>query len=309
MNQARQPLLRGWRTRVAACSQGAVCARNEDHVGHVARDGRLAAWVIDGASPLVEAGRIHGSSSMDVQWFVREIERYLHENSLGAAESRTMFTQAVDAVYKAYLLLAREGIDTPLFERPLAAVSWVRINFKDHHAELEYLGDCPLFVMSAEGSVLLEAAGDATAESVVRDKVRDTLRYEDPLEAAGLIEHLKLRRARQHTDPSAGVFAMAPGTVERGLHGILRMEQPFDVVMITDGLFRLVDLFGRYSPAGFCARCVRGDFESLISELRKLENTGESRWRFPRLKRSDDASGVLIQCRNSDLCLDRRAIS
>jgi hypothetical protein len=260
---------------------------------------------------LVEKGRIFSSSHLDVQWFVQQIGQYLRKNSLRADDPKSLFRQAINFIYEIYFARVSHGKRMPLSEYPLAAISWIRIEQEDGGTVIEYLrlGDCPLFVLSKDGLMLLELSNTSTAEHIVRGKAQAASRDVSNRDTRELSKYLKSRREQQHTDPSSGVFAVNPASVEYAASGSLRPEGNFNIVMCTDGLFRLVDLFGYYSTKDFCASCEKAGFKSLMQELRKLENAPTSLLQYPRLKRHDDASGMLIQYNDFDLRSDRRFAS
>jgi hypothetical protein len=63
---------------------------------------------------------------------------------------------------------------------------------------------------------------------------------------------------------------------------------------VSDGLYRLVDVFTAVTAAGLMQAAVAKGLSRLYAELRALEDADRDCSKYPRVKTYDDASGVLI---------------
>ena len=61
---------------------------------------------------------------------------------------------------------------------------------------------------------------------------------------------------------------------------------------MTDGFYRLVDLYGLYTDAGLVEACIKRGLEAQLEELRNFEATG-ARTAARAVKAADDASAAL----------------
>ena len=71
---------------------------------------------------------------------------------------------------------------------------------------------------------------------------------------------------------------------------------PGDVLLlVTDGFWRLVDIYGRYDAESLFAAALGGGLQPVAAELRAIEAGDEECLRYPRLKTRDDATAVLVR--------------
>jgi hypothetical protein len=74
--------------------------------------------------------------------------------------------------------------------------------------------------------------------------------------------------------------------------------QPNSLILLaSDGFFALVSDYGRYSVEGLLSATERGGLAALGKELRAIEAADPKGLSFPRFKRSDDATAVLVALR------------
>ena len=70
----------------------------------------------------------------------------------------------------------------------------------------------------------------------------------------------------------------------------------FNEKIVSDGFFRLVNVFGAYDAADLVANALRGGgLRALCTELRSREADDPSCRTYPRLTRMDDASAILVR--------------
>lgn len=287
-----------WHFAVFARSVGAKDERNEDHVGYITASDTVAGWVIDGATPIGTRGNIFECTGDDVRWFVGEIDRQLRQHSASALDPAVFFRTMIQSVYQTYTNRLRDPDAVPLHDYPLAAVAWVRVRVCSRAVQVEYfcLGDCPLFICCV-GREEVAIVDNGEQERLVRQKLAALgLSAPNGREVAAILNGLRKRRTEQHSLPGIRAFVRNPQAVDNAHRGVVSLAEDFDVVVASDGLFRLVDMFARYSRQEFCASCVRAnDQDRLFSELRALEESHDSAKKFPRLKVKDDASLLVVR--------------
>ena len=64
---------------------------------------------------------------------------------------------------------------------------------------------------------------------------------------------------------------------------------------MTDGFYRLVSPYGRYTDAGLIEAASAKGLGALMSELRGMEASPEDDAKIGRFKTSDDATALLIE--------------
>ena len=67
------------------------------------------------------------------------------------------------------------------------------------------------------------------------------------------------------------------------------------ILLMSDGFYRLIDTFNLYSPRNFMARATAPNGLSfLYNELRTVEDSDPDGRLYPRVKKSDDATALLL---------------
>lgn len=69
---------------------------------------------------------------------------------------------------------------------------------------------------------------------------------------------------------------------------------PIDVLLMTDGFSRLVEVYRAYDWDGLLDRALQGGLAPLYEQLREIETADEACTRFQRFKARDDATAVLL---------------
>jgi hypothetical protein len=67
------------------------------------------------------------------------------------------------------------------------------------------------------------------------------------------------------------------------------------VLLVTDGFYRLVSPYGRYTDAQLIERAGREGLGALLTELRGMEANAADDARIGRFKTSDDATALLVE--------------
>ncbi|HUO93263.1 MAG TPA: protein phosphatase 2C domain-containing protein [Rhizomicrobium sp.] len=252
-----------------------------------------AAIVLDGATGLGE--RLMPGPS-DAAWLARfganRIMSYLGD---GARPQEAVTAALFDADTSFAQLRRRPPQDR--YEIPFA--SMMLVVAEAGGLECLWYGDCAALVGHAGGRVeivgeaiekrarearrvkrLAESQGEATAAVSVREQFLPALRSARNLvntEKAGYLfgpeviaaDHAQARRV-----------AVAPGT---------------HVLLVTDGFLALASDYGRYDLAGLLAAAKGKGLAALMGELRDVEDADPEGRQFPRFKKSDDATAVLVR--------------
>jgi hypothetical protein len=268
-------------------------AENEDRAGAA---GSLA-WVIDGATDVLPQALTAGYS--DAAWFAAAMNQALHEIAADAPPSLAALPGLIaQRTAPAFLGAARRPPDGH-GDHPSAAGIVIRTSGS---GAIDYvsLGDCVLMAETEDGLARIgideRAAGDAW---VVDALTAAAEKNERPLTRADLWPRLHAVRARMNTPGGYGIFSITAPPPSMVMHGSLRVPRDGRLLLASDGLTRLVDVFRRYDPAGLFAAAWERGLASLVQELRTLEEADRDCTRHPRAKVSDDTTGVLLRLKSA----------
>jgi Protein phosphatase 2C len=262
---------------------------NEDRWG--AGDG--AVWLLDGATGLAAQRVLPGPS--DALWFADQVDAGLRER---ATRNETPAEILRPVVRKAQQEFARVALrpDAPREDRPCASLILLRL--RGDGMELASLGDCRIVHRDAAGAIRCFGSSGVTAldARLVEEVVR--------LQAQGVAHDQiwprvlpMLRRHRALMNRPEGYWTL--DLTDRGLDHIetehipARRGEPF--LLLSDGFYRLVDLYGRYGYETLLAAAEASGLAPLLDELRAIEAADAACRDYPRLKPRDDATAVLAR--------------
>jgi len=263
---------------------------NEDRWG--TRDGK-AVWVLDGATGIADERVLPGPS--DALWLVEHVDRGLRGRAVSgnapADVLRPIVRQARAAFGKAAL-----RPDAPTVDLPGGALAMLRL--VETSVELSSLGDCRIVHRDAVGTVACFGTSKVTAldDLLVEEVVR--------LQGLGLSQDTIWQRVLPMTRRHRALANQPDGywrldLDERALEHIEVERVPARrgdaFLLLSDGFYRLVDVYRRYSYETLLDAAQRQGVAPLAAELRAIEAADPECRRFPRLKPRDDATAVLVR--------------
>lgn len=287
---------------------------NEDRCGAASLpDGGTVAWAIDGATPVDPRNRlgaaVEGRPVNDVEWFAAAVSAALSaeaallaEAAGGASCVRSLLERAVAAVRTGYEAAAGPISQVPAPARPIAALSIVTIRPDGRGAaslvEAGRLGDCLSLARLPGAADALAGRADNPGEAAMNAEIgrrRAAGSLSSEAEAFGAFQtRLREERAAKAGAEGAGVLRLdaacaAEMTVERR-----HLPSGTPLLLMTDGFYRLVEIFSRYGEASLIDAARARGLTALVRELRGLEDMASSLDRYPRLKSRDDATALLL---------------
>ncbi|MBI1206173.1 MAG: hypothetical protein GC191_02670 [Azospirillum sp.] len=285
---------------IDAVSVAAGSKANEDILGHCGDDHTGAAWVLDGATGLAPSPFIPDTPS-DAFWLANRLGAALSELSLAGSfppEPPLLFRRVLDRVLADFQANCPE-LAIPAGHLPAAAGAWVRWQ-PNRGLEFAALGDCR-GLLKARGATAT-ALGHSTADSSDA-KVNAAVRafhqagITDPVQIWDRIKD-GLRHARTKMNHPGGLWALGlvPAAADHLDLDHRAVAGPATLLLLSDGLYRLVDTYFRYDPEGLVNAAAERGLAELCRELRQIEAADPSCQRYPRLKPTDDASALLLAC-------------
>lgn len=269
---------------------------NEDRAG--AR-GALA-WVIDGATDVVDAPLTPGPS--DAAWLAEALHRALERHAdTGRADTgqadlaalvfdlATEMAEAFDAV--------RTRAPAGRGEHPSAAGIIARLS----EGMLDYvsLGDCALIVARPGGTVVhhglgAQGAGDAMLAAAISAFHKTQAKPSASAARRHIWPQVQAKRAAMNTPGGYGVLSITPPPRTLLFAGRIEVPPESRLMLMTDGLARLVDVFKTHTPDRLLEAAQRDGLADVAARLRAIEADDPECVTYPRAKTSDDATGLLL---------------
>lgn len=268
-------------------------AENEDRIG---TRGALA-WVIDGATD-IGSEPIIGPGS-DAGWFAGAIHDVLDDPGFDIGPRLADLPSRLAATIAARFEMAQRRAPADRFEHPSASGVVVRMA----GATLDYVsvGDCTLIVeqngtVARIGSDLADAGDKRLAAAIAR--------FHDDnggASAAAARAHvwpaMRAARNRMNTPGGYGILSITPPPDEFVRAGQVDLASDARILLASDGLMRLVDVFHAYDDGSLLRAAERHGLAALCHELRAFEHGDPETRVHPRAKTCDDASGLLLAVR------------
>jgi hypothetical protein len=262
---------------------------NEDAVGFIGDpDDIQAAWALDGVTGINDRSLgLHGS---DAQWFVARIDAHLRSLLPEARDMQGVVSGLVDRLIADLALVTLpDNYDPPA--ACIAAVCRIGAEW-----QAVRLGDCRLLAEDRNGfHRIVDFPNDEFDHWVTAEAVR--LRaggMSNPRDIAQALQPaLYANRRRRNRPGGYGVIEADPACLAFAEH--MPLADPSDVLLMSDGFFRLVDHYGKVSETELLGRAVEsGGVSTFYETLRRIERSDPDCRKFPRLKPKDDASAIAL---------------
>ena len=265
-------------------------AINEDAVGAT----NNAAWVIDGATGVSDLPPLLPDLT-DAAWLTMQLNEGLHAAFDRGAVDLPAALAKIDTDLRAQFGRINQLQERSPIEQPTAAFALSVLAGDAVH--LIGLGDCRVVVENGIGEVHeFDPSERGHAEAlIIEEHARLVAAYsdEDPW------PRLKpfIRSLRQFVNVEGGYSIVHPtlswhSRVKRQVYNAQTVRH---LLAVSDGLYRLVDVFKALTPDQLLRRAVQDGLALLCSELRAREIADERCVIYPRVKTYDDASAALIR--------------
>ncbi len=259
---------------------------NEDAFGH----GETAAVVIDGATPLGE-GLMPGPS--DAAWIAQFGARRLMAHLKGGDGARKALRATLADTQKSFEALRRHAPEE-MWQTPCGSMMLVVPN--EDGLEFLWYGDCAALVKQGDKAVTV--VGETFDKRAAEAQAAQALAKEKNLSpAAGLSrpEFLGSLRNSRNRINSGDSWLFSPD-VKAAAHVSRRlMKAASHLLLASDGFLALASDYGVYSADSLMAAALDKGLAALGEELRAIEAGDAGGDKFPRFKKSDDATALLLR--------------
>lgn len=256
------------------------------------------AWVIDGAI-LPGTEPIMGAAS-DAVWLVQYANARLCALAPQASDAASLVLTVIEEARALFLARVEEAGRPERLERhtwPAAALTIAQA--KPGRLEVLTLADTIAYVRDEAGGVYtlgeapeLRRAESALAARLMRETGTDveSMRKTEAYRA----DAERRRRAKVESEPA--IFGLHPDAVALAERGALDLDGETHVLLASDGFSALVELYRDRDAPELMETAIGEGLAPLAARLRTIETeidpTGA---RYPRFKRSDDATAILVR--------------
>ncbi len=273
---------------VTDCQTSASGSVNEDRAGSA----DTLAWVIDGATDVVEHSLTDAET--DADWIASRLDAAL---TALAVMPPADLSQIPDLTATQLATeFARQARRAPIDKTEHPSASAIVVRASAFGIDYVSVGDCTLLVESSNGFVRVGVdaadAGDphlAKALAAIHGKHRG-------LEAESARAQIwpSIKAGRGAMNERYGVFSITPTPRHFVKAGHIAMQAGGHALLASDGLMRLVDVFGLCTAFELFAAARSEGLAPLMRRLRTVERDDVNGRRYPRAKVHDDATALLL---------------
>ncbi|MFI6819787.1 protein phosphatase 2C domain-containing protein [Micromonospora sp. NPDC050187] len=238
--------------------------------------------VLDGATARTDTGCVHG-----VSWYAAQLGAAV---SAYASDVSTTLPTALASAIKA---VAEKHPDCDLTSpgTPSAAVAVLRLT--SSHLEYLVLGDVGIVLASdSHLSVIIDDRVDKTAQAERREADEHPIGSAEKAEALIRMKYAEL--AARNTDGGFWVSAADPAVARHAIIAAVPIETVTRSILLTDGAARLVRMFNCVSWREMLDLLENQGPSEALRRVRQLEESDPVATRWPRNKKSDDATLVYV---------------
>jgi serine/threonine protein phosphatase PrpC len=248
--------------------------------------------VIDGATPLGD-GLMPGPS--DAAWIAQFGARRLMAHLRDGDGARKALRAALADAQKSFEALRRHEPEE-MWQTPCASMMLTVANEKG--LELLWFGDCAALLKQGDGPVMVigetfdkRAAEAARAQTIAREKKLS------PAASLSRPEFIGTLRATRNRINSGSYWLFSPD-VKAAAHvsrRVIKAAPGSTLLLATDGFLALASDYGAYSADSLMTAAQEKGLAALGEELRAIEAGDSGGDKFPRFKKSDDATALLLR--------------
>jgi hypothetical protein len=261
---------------------------NEDAFGNEAN----AAVVIDGATPLGDS-LMPGPS--DAAWIAQFGARRLLAHLRDGDGARKALRAALADAQKSFEALRRHP-PQEMWQTPCASMMLAVPD--EGGVEFLWFGDCAALLKQGDAAVTVlgETFDKRATEALRAQKIgkEKNLSPASGLSRPEFIDSLRANRNRINSG-TAWLFSPDVGAASHASRRVVKAAPGSIVLLASDGFLALASDYGAYSADTLMTAAMTRGLKALGEELRAIEAGDAGGDRFPRFKKSDDATALLLK--------------
>jgi hypothetical protein len=268
-----------------------VSSINEDFIGINNNEG----WVLDGATSI--SGRrkeINGRIETDASWFVR---RFSDEMKIQPTNVK-METRAKHILDS--LLIEAHTEWGNWYAGDVPSSSFSHISVKNGEVEFINLGDCRLLYQAdCEPINTFGSCRVASLDLDLLNEYKSIRKYPKKISHSAawntLVPTIRKNRISMNTPEGYWILSPDGGGLKHIEHVSIPYQKTLRALLVTDGLYRLVDTYFQINTTAFFEQAFESDgLKILIKQLRKIEASDPDSIVYPRVKLQDDATALSV---------------
>lgn len=252
-------------------------------------------WIMDGATGLRKAN--YTSDKTDARWFVTAWSEYLKGALEHSHDSlKHIVTNGIDSVKEMYLNEVKSD-EIGKLDLPSASAGIYRI--RESIFEYLLIGDICMAIEDIEGNIevikdtRLEALDNIAVDELSRLMTSEGLNFNEAREG---IQNLLLKnRLLKNTDNGYWTLEFEKNAVDYCIYDKLPLQTISRVLFMTDGFFAIHSSYNYLSIKDLISFIDKEGLEEAYRILRDIEDEDKECYKYPRFKKSDDASAIYIK--------------
>lgn len=253
----------------------------------------IAAVVLDGATPVSEP-LLPGKS--DAAWIAQFGARRLLSHLKDGDSPRAALRHALADAERSFVGLRRRA-PRERYENPFASMALAVP--ADDGLDVLWFGDCAALVLRpGEACEVIGIAFDKkTSESqdAARLSKEKAMAPVGALARAEFLPFFQAARSKVNTPGGTWLFGPEPAASEHVSRAHVTAPSGTLVLLCSDGFLALASDYGAYDPKGLVEAAASKGLNTLGAEVREIEDSDPEGRRFPRFKKSDDTTAVLLK--------------
>jgi hypothetical protein len=253
----------------------------------------FAAAVFDGATP-VNDPLMPGRS--DAAWIAQFGARRLLAHLKDGNSPRGALRHALSDAEHSFAGLRRRPLDEP-YELPCA--SMMLLAPRDGGVDALWYGDCAAITLAPDGrcGIVGEALHKRASEAGRAQRLADStgLAPAAALSRAKFLPQLRAARSKINTAGGGWLFSPDASASEHVSHAPIALSSGTLILLCTDGFLALTSDYGAMGTAALVEAARDDGLQTLAGKLRAIEEADAEGRRYPRFKKSDDATAILLQ--------------
>lgn len=275
---------------------------SEDCIGYDLDRGSF--WVVDGATDLYPEDRFFPAEPSDAYWAAQTLHMLFREAAREGQDSGSVeFFQSVLRGFRnrfaAETDCAHDALDAmPHSRLPCASGAWAHYRAFDGALLTVRASDCAVHILTDAGALFSNADEEEKRDELRFNKKTAEKSRRLSLDDPDTLESLRNERDGMNTG-GRWCFSVYPSAAQNFDRQDFQLPKNTGatVLLASDGLLRLVDVFEAYTHEGLIRAATAKDkgLAGLVDELRALENQSCARGETLQVKPHDDASALLLR--------------